>query len=372
MGLAVGVALGVGVAVAVDDALGVGDPLAVPLALEPTVALDVGVGTLLGVADGVADCDEESVSPPLAVVLAAPLKDCAGLAAAALGVGCKGDTEADPEGLTLAATDGAAPTLAHAVAPPVGDEYPVPTSVTMADPENARGDPLALKDTDAGGLLPGALNEACEVADTDATGEALAAAAALYKELADASPVPSNETAGEDDAALGEPLALTGDSDWVALLAAALDDGCDSDDEDAAADALTSALVVAYPVPMSVTTAVAESGLGVLQPETDCDWGTLVAMAVAESLGATLAESDSAAVTLALDESTEDAVARPVPTSVDATDGDCSALSDHTPPLEEGEGDELLATDAAIDALTGIDGSELALTTWEAPALGDA
>lgn len=61
---------------------------------------------------------------------------------------------------------------------------------------------------------------------------------------------------------------------------------------------------------------------------TDCDSGTRVAAAVVESLAAALAESDGAAVALTLDDTAGDAVARPVPSSVGASDGDGSTVGD--------------------------------------------
>lgn len=94
---------------------------------------------------------------------------------------------------------------------------------------------------------------------------------------------------------------------------------------------------------------------------TDSDSGTLVAAAVVESLAAVLAESDGAAVALALKDTAEDAVARPVPTIVGATEGDGSTEGDASPLT-------LLEMDADVDALS----PELALTPWEVPPLGDA
>ena len=101
---------------------------------------------------------------------------------------------------------------------------------------------------------------------------------------------------------------------------------------------------------MSVTTAEAESGLGVLQLEVDCDGGMDVAMAVAESLTAALAESKGAAVTLTPSVAAGEAVTRPVPTSVDSVDGDGAPLGDALP-LDDGEGCTLLATDAVATTL---------------------
>ena len=79
MGLAVGVALGVGVAVVVDEALGVGDPLAVPLALEPRVALDDGDAVPVPDRDGelvaLCDPDEDGDLVALSVALGDMLVD---------------------------------------------------------------------------------------------------------------------------------------------------------------------------------------------------------------------------------------------------------------------------------------------------------
>ena len=107
------------------------------------------------------------------------------------------------------------------------------------------------------------------------------------------------------------------------------------------------------------------------QAVTDNECGALVAMAVVESLTAVLVENDGAAVSLALEDTTREAVVSPVPTRVGASDDDCSTVGDASP-LAEGEGSALLAGDVDACPLTDADGPKLVLTPWDAPALGDA
>ena len=111
-------------------------------------------------------------------------------------------------------------------------------------------------------------------------------------------------------------------------------------------------------MPISVTTADADRKLGVLQAEGDCDCGMLVAMAVLESLVATLKEGDIAAVALACNDAAGVSVARPVPTNVAGTDGDCNMLGDKSP-----------LADAIASALAEGDSTVLSLSSNVAPAL---
>ena len=103
----------------------------------------------------------------------------------------------------------------------------------------------------------------------------------------------------------------------------------------------------------------------------DCDCGSLVAMAVAESLAAMLADGDIAGVALTHTDDARETVARPVPTSVAAIDADCNVLGDKTA-LEDGKDSALLPADDVVTALGDSDRPMLALSPGDGPALSEA
>lgn len=110
--------------------------------------------------------------------------------------------------------------------------------------------PQALDDGKTGALLPTALDEDSGVAEADAKREKLATPgvseeaaedSAVTKGVADVISVPTSVAAGDSVWILGEPHAL-GDCDCSSLLTAALNEGSESDDTEAAAVSLTPAL----------------------------------------------------------------------------------------------------------------------------------